>query len=174
MAGSVCGPHYARASVSRKARSILSYTMRMMTRTALLALSLLALACGPLGPLPGGEISGMAAETPSDWSAVAAEGNVQLETRPSDPYSVNLWGVGLESGFYVASGRGGDASWVKHIEADPNVRLRIGAAVYELRAERVTGEDELAGFSKALEAKYDFDVTPEQRDRAWIFRLDPR
>jgi hypothetical protein len=145
-----------------------------MRPRALLALSLLALACGPLGPLPGGALSGTPSQPPQDWSRAADEDTVQLETRPSDPYSVNVWGVGLETGFYVASGKGEDANWAKHIQADPNVRLQIGDTIYELRAGRVTDEAELESFRKALEAKYDFEVSPEQRDRAWIFRLDPR
>jgi len=52
--------------------------------------------------------------------------------------------------------------------------LKIGDTLYELRAARVTDEAELESFSKGLEAKYDFEASPEQRDQAWIFRLGPR
>ena len=138
---------------------------------------LFTLACGgPLGPVPGGEISGAAAPPPGDWSkhAGAAEETIQLETRPSDPYSVNLWGLALESGYYVAAGRGEKSTWVGHIRENPEVRLGIAEEVYELRAVRVTDEAELEVFSKALEAKYEFEATPEQKDSAWIFRLDAR
>ncbi len=145
-------------------------------RPLVLALSFLALACGPLGPIPGGEISGTLTPAPADWSkdAGAAEETIQLETRPSDPYSVNLWGLALESGYYVAAGRGGNSEWVEHIQGNPEVRLGVAEKLYELRAERVTDTSELDRFAAALEAKYDFEVTPEQRDEAWIFRLDPR
>ena len=143
-------------------------------RSALFTIALVASACGPLGPLPGGELNGTLSAPPSDWSRSAPEDTIQLETRPQDPYSVNLWIVGLERGAYVAAGRGEDSKWVKHIEADPNVRLRIGDRLYELRAVPVTDEAELESFSQGLEAKYDFEASPEQRDQARIFRLDPR
>ena len=60
------------------------------------------------------------------------------------------------------------------IATDPNVRLQVRDSVYELRAERVTDQTELDRFTEALVAKYDFEVSPEQRDQAWIFRLEPR
>ena len=73
-------------------------------------ITLLILACGPLGPLPGGELSGSVASAPSDWSFTDEQENVQLETRPSDPYSVNVWGAGVDGSFYVAAGRGADTT----------------------------------------------------------------
>ena len=52
----------------------------------------LALACGPIGPIPGGALRGdPVAEPVQDWSFLDAEHTVQLETRPGDPYSVNVW-----------------------------------------------------------------------------------
>jgi hypothetical protein len=149
--------------------------MLEVTRSSsfLLALSLLALACGPMGPMPGGELSGNISPAPADWSTVA-EDTVQLETRPGDPYSVNLWGVGIDTGYYIAAGRGAEAEWVEHIRAEPNVRLGVGEKVYELRATRITDQTELDRFVVALRAKYDFEVSPEQKERAWVFRLDPR
>ena len=145
-----------------------------MKRLAWISLALWAIACDPMGPLPGGALEGTLAEAPADWSTVADEETVQLETRPEDPYSVNLWGLPLADGYYLAAGRGPDATWVKHIQADPNVRLRIRDTVYELRAERIEDEKALELFSHALKDKYDFEASPEQRDRAWIFRLDSR
>ena len=62
-------------------------------RTVLaLATALLLAACGPLGPFPSGELSGeLETEPVSDWSFLAAHETVQLETRPDDPYSLNIW-----------------------------------------------------------------------------------
>ena len=74
---------------------------------------------------PGGELSGPVARgTVSDWSSSDAEVTVQLETRPSRPCSVNIWGVTRGSDFYISaeSWRGflgiGDARWVAHISYD--------------------------------------------------------
>ncbi len=146
-----------------------------MRHVALLFLCLLALACGPLGPLPGGELSGVVAtRPPQDWSFTDEIDTVQLETRLSDPYSVNLWGVGIGDRFYLASGRGGDAKWVEHIAESPDVRLRVGDTIYELRAVRVPIETEGDRFLAALKHKYDWEPSGEERDAAWLFRLDPR
>ncbi|MBW2421907.1 MAG: nitroreductase family deazaflavin-dependent oxidoreductase [Deltaproteobacteria bacterium] len=140
-----------------------------------LFLSLFALGCGPIGPFPGGSLSGeVATSLPDDWSFSDEVENVQLETRPSEPYSVNVWGVGIGDRFYLASGRGGEAGWVRHIAEDPNVRLRVGGAIYELRAVRVSVDTDGDRFLEALKRKYDWEPSARERDRAWLFRLEPR
>ena len=146
-----------------------------MRYAALLSLSLLALGCGPIGPFPGESLSGdVATGLPADWSFADEEKTVQLETRPSAPYSVNLWGVSIGDRFYLASGRGGEAKWVEHIAKDPNVRLRVGGTIYELRAIRVSNETHSERFLEALKRKYDWEPSVRERDEAWLFRLDPR
>ncbi len=146
-----------------------------MRLAALLSLSLLALGCGPIGPFPGGRLSGdVATGLPADWSFADEEKTVQLETRPSAPYSVNLWGVSIGDRFYLASGSGGEANWVDHIAKDPNVRLRVGGTIYELRAIRVSNETHSERFLEALKRKYDWEPSVRERDEAWLFRLDPR
>ena len=138
-------------------------------------LSLLVLGCGPIGPFPGGRLSGdVATGLPVDWSFADGEKTVQLETRPSAPYSVNLWGVSIGDRFYLASGSGGEANWVEHIAKDPNVRLRVGGTIYELRAIRVSNETHSERFLEALKRKYDWEPSVRERDEAWLFRLDPR
>ena len=147
-----------------------------MVRVAvLLAFSVLVLACGPMGPFPGGRLSGsVAADLPGDWSFADGRDTVQLETRSSAPYSVNLWGAGIGDRFYLASGGGGDARWVRYIAEDPNVRLRVGDTIYELRAVRVEDDAEAERFIEALKRKYGWEPSTPEREDAWLFRLDPR
>jgi hypothetical protein len=146
-----------------------------MRYAALLLLSFFVFGCGPIGPFPGGRLSGQVASSlPDDWTFSDAEENVQLETRPSDPYSVNVWSVGIGDRIYVASGRGGESNWVAHIAEDPNVRLRVGGTIYELRAVRVSAEVDGDRFVEGLMRKYDWEPSARERDRAWLFRLDPR
>ncbi len=146
-----------------------------MRYAVLFSLSLLALGCGPMGPFPGGRLSGdVATGPPANWSFADEEMTVQLETRPSAPYSVNLWGVSFGDRFYLASGRGGEATWIEHIAEDPNVRLRVGRTIYELRAVRVSNETHSERFLEALKRKYDWEPSVRERDRAWLFCLDPR
>jgi len=154
-----------------------------MTRsrtTALLGLSLALAACGPLGPLPGGRLSGPAAAAPADWSFTAEHAQVELETNPADPYSVNVWCAALGERLYVPTSmiRGPkqptEREWVRNAVADPRVRVRIAGQVYERRAVRVSDPAELEAARAALEQKYELD--PAERDperEIWIFRLEP-
>jgi len=140
-----------------------------------LALALLfALACGPIVMIPGGELSGEERTAPTDWSFTDEFEVVQLETRTDDPYSVNVWGVGVGTDFYIASGGGGEAAWARHIADDPRVRLKVGEAIYPLRAARTDDEAELDRFLVAAKRKYDFEPDAEQRAEAVLFRLAPR
>jgi hypothetical protein len=127
-----------------------------------------------MGPLAGRALSGEPTPAPADWSSVGDAETVQLQTRPNDPYSINIWGVAIGPDFYVASGRGPNASWVGHIEGNPDVKLRIGHALYELRAVRVLDPTELARVEAAYAAKYDMDAQDTQPGEAWLFRLDRR
>ena len=137
---------------------------------------LFALACGPLGPLPGGHLSGELEPTPpSDWSFAEDEKTVQLETNPSDPYSVNVWGAGIGKGFYLAAGGGAESRWAQNIASNPEVRLRIGRRIYELRAMRVDEDPrERQDFLAAMKRKYDWDPTAEETREAWLYRLEAR
>ena len=129
--------------------------------------------CGPLVMLPGGELSGTVRPSPSDWAFSDAFKTVQLETRPSDPYSVNIWGVGVGSRFYVAAGDSG-SRWARHLLEDPRVRLRLGDQLFELRATPTEDGGERDAFLAAAKRKYDFEPNDEQREASTLFRLDAR
>jgi hypothetical protein len=151
------------------------YQQSCRSRRAVI-LSILAfgwIGCGPMGPLPGGHLSGPVAVAPTSWSFSDSHETIQLETG-RDPYSVNLWGVGVGEHFYLASGRGTDARWAKNIESDANVRLRIDGTVYELRAVRVDAEAERLLFLEAVKSKYDWEPSEDETERALLYRLDPR
>jgi hypothetical protein len=143
-------------------------------RLLLIAFVLLALTgCEPTAIFSGGKLSGETQPTPDDWSFSDAAETVQLETRPGDPYSVNIWGVGIGADFYVASGKV-DNVWAQHIAADDRVRLRIDDAVFELRAVEESSPEALERFLAAAKAKYDFEPEPDQSAEAVLFRLVPR
>ena len=151
----------------------------MRTRMMLCAALLLA-ACGPLGPFPSGELSGeLESEPVSDWAFLDAHETVQLETRPDDPYSLNIWIVRHSGRAYISTSlilgeeNPAERAWVQHVGADPRVRLRVGSTLYERRAVRVLDPGEAAAALDALLTKYEVDPG-ERSDGAWIFRLDPR
>ncbi len=149
----------------------------MRTRSiAVRAVLLLAASAGCSGPtflLPGGKLDGEVKPAPSDWAFVGEYGTAQIETRPADPYSVNVGFTVLDGRVYVNAGDT-ETQWVKNIGADPRVRLRIDGDLYDLRAERVTDSAETAAFAKAWTSQSTFRRDPSQFDEAWIYRLVQR
>jgi hypothetical protein len=127
--------------------------------------------CGPILLLPGGRLDGTVEAAPSDWAFVEDVSTVQLETRPEDAYSVNIWAVGLGPHLYVHAGTN-RSTWVENMEADPSIRLRVEDAIYELEASRVTSQDEFDRFSDAYEGKYDRRPGNEEVQEAYLFRLE--
>ena len=132
---------------------------------------LLVVGCnGPLAVFPGGELDGETRPVPANWSVAGEYGTAQLETRPADPYSVNVAFTVLDGELYVNAGDT-ETEWVKNIGADPNVRLRLAGVLYELRAERVTDPDRIATFGKAWTSQSVFRRDPTQLDEVWLYRL---
>ncbi len=130
-----------------------------MTRKVLLVVAALGLgsACGgPFLVIPGGELSGRIVSQPVlDWSFVT-DRFVDLETRPEDPYSVELNYIVKDGQLYIDPAEG--RNWLEFIRADPRVRVRFGDKIYPLQAVLVGRPGELEGFDP---------------DR-FIYRLDPR
>ncbi len=147
-----------------------------MTRfLALAALATACLACRPLGPIPGGRLSGEVVSTPvSDWSFAGAVETIQLETRPDDPYSVNIWFVSQGSRLWVASGGSDKSRWAQNLVADPRVRLRIDGRVYERNALRVSDQAEIDAVVVLYQTKYEYERDPEAEGESVLFRMDPR
>ena len=106
-----------------------------------------ALACGPI---PGGALDGQAATVPADWLAVMGGDRAlcEIESRPSDPHSIQLECFTYEGSLYVQSHRWAQASWwpvkswaVVWLE-HPDVRVRIGDSLYDLKATQVSAGTE--------------------------------
>lgn len=148
----------------------------MKKSVLLLALVLSASIAGCEGPfvlLPGGALEGATAATPDSWTFTDAVDTVQLETRPHDPYSVNIWATAVGDGLYLHAGANRSA-WVEHMEAHPDVRLRVNDSIYELAASRVDSQEEFDRFSDAYESKYGNRPRNESVVEAYLFRLEAR
>ncbi len=137
---------------------------------------------GPLGPIPGPELTGSVVDEPADdWSIVDAVKVIQVETRPEAPYSVSTWLTRVDDGIYVFAADG-ESPWVQHIDDDPRVRIRIEGLIYERRAVRVADLETKHSFLSAMRSKYEHDTgfDPEFWQRAWdtgefvLFRMEPR
>lgn len=149
--------------------------------------TIVATACEPMFVFAGGALSGSEEPAPENWTFSRDVDTVQIETRPSDPYSVNVWGVAVESFVYVAASDGGESRWAREIEADSRVRLKIGERLFALRATRLTAVDtgegegaseganeEIARVVDAYVEKYDLDPDESFVGGAWVFRLQAR
>jgi len=146
---------------------------RSSRSTLAVVLGLLAtLGCGYV-PLPGGELDGTPRPVPEDWSFLADTSIVQIETRPSDPYSVNIWAVGMGPVVYLHAGDNRTA-WVEHLEVDPRLRMRVGDDLYAMRAVRVDSQAEFDRFADAYEAKYWGRPGNENVEEVYLLRLEPR
>ena len=130
-----------------------------MARFVLIAVLVFSTVSGCGGPflvIPGGELSGEVVREPvTDWSFVG-DTFVDLETRPDDPYSVELNYFVKQGKLYLDPAEG--RSWLGHIRQDPRVRVRFGTRIYPLEAVLVGRPGELDGFDS---------------DR-FVYRLDPR
>ncbi len=111
---------------------------------------------GPFLVFPGGALSGEVVTRPvADWSFVDST-FLDLETRPEDPYSVELNYFVRDGKLYIdpAEGRTG----FEHSRTNPLVRARFDNQIYPLRAVLVGEPGEIEGFDS---------------DR-YVYRLDPR
>jgi len=121
--------------------------------------------------IPGGELSGAIKPAPDVWDSVPD--TIQVEFRPSDPYSINIWGVGIDQDLFIATGSDG-TTWSEFLDVDANVRVRTQGDLYLLTAVEVFDEPERSNVVTAYLKKYDVD-----REEGWvktgmIFRLDRR
>jgi hypothetical protein len=132
----------------------------------------LLLGCGYV-PFSGGELNGTLTPAPADWASTAQVNIVELETNPTEPYSVKLWIADMGSSLYVHAGAN-QTTWVQNIEQNADVRLLVGELLYELRAERVTSAGEFDRFSDRYEAKYSTRPRNENVAEAYLFRLQAR
>lgn len=150
----------------------------MRAAAGLLTLALVA-GCSfiePLGPFAGGRLAGEVVSEPvADWSFTDDVRTIKLETRPDDPYSVTTWVLHRDGHLYVPCGEPEQRTWVANVKADPRVRLKIAGRIYERRALRVTGPDELRAAFDRLAEKYELDpLMAAGMATAWIFRMEPR
>jgi hypothetical protein len=153
-----------------------------MIRQVLPFMSVVLVACGPLGPLPGGQLEGEASVSPpGDWSFSFEYNVIQLEVRSPDPYSVDVWCVATGGSLYVGAGRGESSVWARALIQDPRARVRLGTVLYEVIATRVTAALEIEAYIEALGEKYgssdaqlsDFQAGSHEPPSAVLFRLDP-
>jgi hypothetical protein len=130
---------------------------------------------GPLGPIPGGRLEGAVNPQPNpDWSDL--EKVIELEIRPSKPWSLSVWNVIVDGELYVPSAMGARRRWTAVALADPSVRVRTHGQIYECRIEQVTDPALRKRIRQAAAERYGgFEPTGDgEEDPTWYFHLAPR
>ena len=131
---------------------------------------------GPLGPVPGGPMSGeWVAEPVKDWDFIVERDTVELEVNPEAPRSITTWVVGYGGQPYIPGAFGARKKWTAQLIADGRAILRVDGKLYERQAVRVADETLLQELGAVLVRKYELD--PEGNfsgPETWFFRLDPR
>ena len=157
-------PAYRRIGIS------LCGAISMSRSWAVLVGALAAAGCSePFVTIPGGELAGADRQPPDAWRDIPD--TIQLETRPADPYSINIWGVGIGSELYVATS-GGGTTWTAFIEDDHSVRVRIDDGLYRLQATLVEETGERGRVALAYSDKYEVDPHEGWVSEGMIFRLE--
>ncbi len=148
--------------------------MRTLLATIPLALLLALPACGPIGPVPGGRLSGEVVLDPvDDWSFSDAHPLIQVESRPWFPHSVTTICFTHEGVLYVPAGNPRGKNWPHFVLDDPRVRLKIGDKIYRGRARRVSGEEVSDAMLASARAKYEqMPASREDLPEIWLFRID--
>ena len=109
-------------------------------------LTFLISSCSPFFVFPGGRLEGETAAPLDDWVFTRAIKTVQIETRPKDPYSVNIWIIEKGPSLYIHAGAN-RAEWVTHLESDPRIRVRIEETVYDMKAVPIREQEEFDIFA---------------------------
>lgn len=148
--------------------------MNLFQYLGLIALTLALSACsGPFIFMSGGELSGAVQQPPAQWTFEESSALAQLETRPEDPYSINLAYVQMNGQLYIYAGDT-RTNWVQHIEQNPFIRIRVGETIYPVKALRVEDKDELTAFAAEWAGRSFFQRDPMQFDEVWLYRLESR
>ena len=131
---------------------------------------------GPLGPIPGGYMSGPVVDPaePLDWSG--AEREIEIEVRPEQPWSLTVWRAVVDGDLYIPSGGGARRRWTQVAVADPRVRVRSQGRIQEGCLVRIEDPKIRRPVRDALLELYPRFPGGDGGDDGsiWLFRVDPR
>jgi hypothetical protein len=156
--------------------------MRSLTALALAAGLLASLACiDPSDRRPGLRLSGPVVSDPvTDWSFTHDTREIYLETRTPYlvPHSVTILCADGGGKLFVGARSPVGKSWVRWVERDPEVRLKIAGKVYEARLTRLTEPAQIEEVRAAYSAKLGGAGNPlppaSAENELWYWRVDPR
>ena len=134
-----------------------------------------AVLLSPVGPIPGGTLSGETVdEAVVDWSFAGDERFCHLETKVPEPRSIAVTCIVSDGQLYVGCSSCSGRYWSQQLSAEPNVRYGVLGKIYNVEAARVRDQDEIDRVWLARASKYgDQNPDPKPHD-FWFFRLVSR
>jgi hypothetical protein len=142
-------------------------------KTLLAMLTPVLLGIGPCGPIPGGPLEGKVNQTAiKDFRFVDNVNNCLLEVEPSDPHSVtvNCWSVGKQ--LYIGCKDCDGKTWSTILNQTPFARIKIGEALYRVKAYRLTDVGAIARAWNIRWSKYEANPDPEPVPKGyWLYHL---
>jgi hypothetical protein len=116
--------------------------MKAHLLAALAAVTLLTACNGPLGPIPGGALTGPESGTTS-FAFAAPFDNLELELNPEAPYSVRVNFALRDGRLYVDPDP--ERRWAGYLADGATARVRFDKDIYPVTARLVTDPTELEG-----------------------------
>lgn len=149
----------------------------------LIALSTLLLAyllrSDPIAMISGKKLSGEVASGAVNWEICNQHATVAIEVRPEDPYSVTTWCLVYQGQMYIPASNPTEKKWVDLVLQNPNVRIKMGDAIYLARAKKTDSlsRDTVISLVTTKYPEYAADVIQESDSnpsQAWIFHISSR
>jgi hypothetical protein len=143
--------------------------LRPSPKTSIRVLTSVALAGSLIGCLspsdrrPGLRLSGeVVAEFPADWSFANKhrEAAVQVQTPYGIPHSVTIWCASTGKRLYLGARNADAKNWPGWVAKRPDVRIRFGTQIYEVRLSQVDDPEVLADIRAAYATKYSLYSSP--------------
>ena len=144
---------------------------------AIAAAAVLVSCWSPADSRPGLHLGGDVTATPSDWSFTNQYKEIELEVHTPYllPHSVTIWCGAVGEQLYVGARAPETKRWPGWVDRDPDVRLRIGEKVYEVRLAPLDDGDQLARVRTAYASKYELpDPTPAESPPVRYWSVEPR
>ena len=144
-----------------------------MYRTFLILITLTLLQGCDFIPFSGGKLEGVVKPIPMGWPEVTGADVIEIETNPTDPYSVKLWVIVMNNVPYIHAGAN-RATWVEHLEVNPDLILGHDGSLFELTAKRVTDDAEFKALREIYKEKYGNYPRNSNIGEIYLYRLEPR
>jgi hypothetical protein len=144
---------------------------RLRSAMLLLCVGALLGGCQPADTRPGLWLSGEPAPYPEDWTFAHTYPEIALEVSTPYllPHSITIWCAALDGDLYIAAGRPETKNWPGWVDADPNVRIRVGDDLYEARVVPLEDEALIRRVMAVQAEKYGFEVpSGPTGTRYWI------